>query len=145
MNIDRALRSPFAKYAVVGAIGTLLHFASLIFLVEAARLPAVPSSAIGFLLVVVVSYYLNRHWTFASTAASPGLGSFARYVAVSTSGLVLNTAIMYAVVDVLGWPYLLGQGAVTVIVPVSNYYFNRTWTFKERAPGTTKNERGERP
>ncbi|WP_027088301.1 GtrA family protein [Cohnella panacarvi] len=145
MNIDRALRSPFVKYAVVGALGTLLHFASLIFLVEAAELPAVLSSAIGFLLVVVVSYYLNRHWTFSKSAASPAPGSFARYAVVSTSGLVLNTAIMYAIVDAIGWPYLLGQAAVTVIVPVSNYYFNRTWTFKERAPGTTKNERGGRP
>lgn len=143
MNINRMLQGRFVKYAVVGALGTLLHFGTLIFLVEATGLPAVTSSAIGFLLVVVVSYYLNRHWTFSSAANTSALGSFAKYVAVSTSGLVLNTAIMYAIVDLLEWPYLLGQAAVTVVVPVSNYFFNRTWTFKEEAPKTTVNERGD--
>lgn len=130
MNIDRLLRLPFVKYAIVGGFGTALHFGALILLVELAGMRAVAASAIGFVLVVVVSYFLNRHWTFASASADSALGSFAKYAAVSTSGLLLNTAVMYAVVDLLGGPYLLGQAAVTLLVPVSNYYFNRTWTFK---------------
>lgn len=143
MNIDRLLRSPFVKYAIVGGVGTALHFGSLIVLVELAGMRAVAASGAGFVLVVAVSYFLNRHWTFASDSADSTLGSFAKYAAVSTSGLLLNTAVMYAVVDFLGGPYLFGQAAVTLLVPISNYYFNRTWTFKEQASATPAREGGD--
>lgn len=121
--------SVVVRYGLVGILGTILHFAGVIFFVEAVRLDPVLGSGLGFLLVLVVSYFLNRNWTFRSK--SRGTRQFFVYTVVSLSGLGLNSAIMFIAVHVLQWHYLYGQGLVVAVVPVSNYILNRFWTFRE--------------
>jgi len=117
------------RYGLVGILGTIIHFASVILFVEAVRLDPVLGSGLGFLLVLVVSYILNRTWTFRSK--SKGARQFIIYTLVSLSGLGLNSAIMFISVHILHWNYLYGQGLVVAVVPVSNYILNRFWTFRE--------------
>jgi putative flippase GtrA len=117
------------RYGLVGLLGTALHFGSVIALVEGAGLDPVPASALGFVLVLVVSYILNRTWTFR--ARSGGRRQFAVYSAVSLLGLGLNSAIMFITVHLLQWDYLYGQGLVVAVVPASNYLLNRAWTFRD--------------
>jgi putative flippase GtrA len=116
------------RYGLVGIMGTLLHFTSVILFVEAVRLDPVLGSGLGFLLVLVVSYILNRTWTFRSN--SKGARQFFSYTLVSLLGLGLNSAIMFVSVHVLKWNYIYGQGMVVAVVPASNYILNRYWTFR---------------
>lgn len=117
------------RYGLVGLLGTILHFASVIALVELAGLDPVIGSALGFILVLVISYFLNRTWTFR--AKGQRAGRFLIYTTVSLIGLALNSGIMYVAVYLLEWNYLYGQSLVVVVVPVVNYILNRTWTFPE--------------
>ncbi len=117
------------RYGLVGLLGTLLHFTCVILFVEAVRLDPVLGSGLGFLLVLVVSYILNRTWTFRSK--SKGARQFIIYTLVSLSGLGLNSVIMFVSVHILHWNYLYGQGMVVAVVPASNYILNRFWTFRE--------------
>ncbi|SDX31371.1 GtrA family protein [Paenibacillus sp. CF384] len=117
------------KYGVVGVIGTALHFMLLIALVERMGLHPALASAIGFIAVLVLSYYLNRNWTFAAAAPS-GLRSIVKYTVVSVSGLLLNTGIMYISVEVLHFRYTVGQLLVTVVIPLFNFVLNYYWTFR---------------
>ncbi|CAG7626823.1 hypothetical protein PAESOLCIP111_02854 [Paenibacillus solanacearum] len=116
------------KYGVVGALGTVLHFASLYALVEWLNVPPVAASALGFLLVLLVSYVLNKRWTFQSTPS--GWGPLLKYCVVSVTGLGLNVALMYVSVELLHWHYLIGQCTVVVAVPLSNFILNYYWTFR---------------
>jgi len=117
------------RYGVVGLLGTALHFASVILLVEFARIDPVLASALGFLLVLVVSYILNRTWTFQSR--SRGTRQFLIYSIVSLIGLGLNCAIMFISVHILKWNYLYGQCLVVIVVPISNFILNYFWTFRD--------------
>ncbi|MCU6797595.1 GtrA family protein [Paenibacillus sp. WQ 127069] len=117
------------KYGVVGLLGTLIHFAALFVLVEAFHLNPVVGSTLGFLLVLIISYVLNKWWTFQD--APSGWKPFVKYVVVSLTGLLLNSGIMYTVVDWLHWNYLLGQCMVVLAVPLSNFIFNYYWTFRQ--------------
>lgn len=108
-------------------LGAVLHFSSVIVLVEKAGLDPVIGSALGFFLALVVSFYLNRNWTFESRAAGPR--QFLIYSLVSLNGLLLNSGIMYFSVHVWQWNYLYGQGLAAVVVPISNFILNRIWTF----------------
>jgi len=116
------------KYGLVGLLGTALHFGALLVLVEALRMHPVPASAAGFILVVIVSYLLNRKWTFQATAS--GWKPLLKYLIVSASGLLINISILYVTVDLLQWHYLIGQSLVVVAVPLSNFAFNYYWTFQ---------------
>ena len=79
------------RYGLVGLLGTVLHFTCVILLVEFAHFDPILGSALGFLLVLLVSYSLNRTWTFRSR--NRGKRQFLRYLFVSSIGLGLNSAI----------------------------------------------------
>lgn len=122
------INSKFLKYAFVGVIGTFTHLGILTFLVEALRYHPVISSASGFLITVVISYYLNYKWTFQSK--SRHRSALPRYVAVSLAGLCLNTTIMFITVNVLHLWYIIGQTISIIIIPVHNFVLNSSWSFK---------------
>jgi len=131
------LRHSIVKYAVVGLLGTALHFALLAALVEWAGVHPVVGSVLGFGVVLAVSYVLNKKWTFQDpghAVQATDYRQFIRYCIVSGSGLILNTLIMYGAVEKFDMPYLLGQVIVTFVVPVQNYLFNRYWTFRRSGP-----------
>lgn len=116
------------RYAVVGIIGTATHIGSLVILVEQFALNPIIASTIGFIITLIISYYLNHYWTFHSgrthTYALP------RYTMVSLSGLVLNATIMHVTVNVFGWWYVIGQMCVILVVPASNFLMNYHWSFQ---------------
>ena len=120
------------RYGMVGLLGTILHFSSLIVLVKFAGFDPVPASALGFILVLVVSFFLNKFWTFRSK--NGGVKKFFRYTGVSLIGLALNTGVMFLTVHMLKWNYLVGQCLVIVVVPISNYLLNSLWTFNDSCP-----------
>jgi putative flippase GtrA len=116
------------KYGIVGLVGTFIHFAVLILLVELFSFQPVLSSALGFIIVVVASYYLNKKWTFKSNERT--FPEFMRYLITSVSGLIMNIAIMYLAIDIIGLDYFIGQLLVTIVIPITNYFLNHYWTFK---------------
>lgn len=120
------------RYAVVGVLGTAIHFGVLVALVEWAAVDAVLASAVGFFVTLMVSYVLNHRWTFESRA--PHGAAFGRYAAVSLLGLGLNSLIMYLAVHIFGLWYILAQALVVIVVPAVNYLLNRSWTFGARPP-----------
>lgn len=122
------LKYPIIKYGIVGMLGTGIHVSVLVLLVELFKVPAVTATTIGFVVTLLVSYVLNRNWTFEST----GEGSrtqFLKYVLVCSCGLLLNAALMYVTIHWIGWSYLIGEVLTTIIVPIHNYLWNRYWIF----------------
>jgi putative flippase GtrA len=127
--VQRLLSSSILKYGVVGVIGTLLHTGILTLLAEWFGVHPVWASVTGFLVTAVVSYMLNKRWTF-------GLGAgvepdrLVKYLTVSVAGLGINMLVMYTTVEIAQLHYLAGQGLVILVVPAFNYVLNRFWTFR---------------
>jgi len=99
----------------------------LVACVELAGLGIVAGSVAGFCSALLVSYALNRHWTFGT--GRPGAGSFWRYALVCVGGLAVNTGLMVALVQWLQWRYLVAQLSVIFIVPLANFLLSRYWAF----------------
>ena len=118
----------FIRYGIVGAVGTVTHLGLLLILVELISLSPVIASSLAFMVVVIISYYLNYTWTFK--AKNNPFTALIKYLVVCSCGFSLNAGIMYLVVDVLhGW-YLLGQVIAIVVIPISNFILNSCWAFK---------------
>jgi len=123
------------RYGVVGVLGASIHFGTVILLVEVFKQNPVYSSAFGFSLVVVISYLLNKHWTFKIVSKEKSY-RFLKYLVVSGLGFAINVSIMYYSVNIAHWSYILGQSIVTVVIPVSNFTLNKFWTFSDSgSPG----------
>lgn len=117
----------FLRYASAGAIGTGLHYAVLIALVQLARADAVAASTAGAVCGALVNYALNHRFTFASgkshAAAMP------RFAFVAVAGVALNALVMGGVLALFGPHYLVAQVIATGAVLAAGFLANRAWTF----------------
>ena len=88
----------FLRYVLVGCANTLIGL-SVIFLCMALGLSPVPANAIGYAVGLLVSYLLNRRFTFRSRVP---LGSGAvRYAAVVACAYALNLAVLLIAIHML--------------------------------------------
>jgi putative flippase GtrA len=130
-NIKNAkAKGVFFKYAAVGVIGTFIYLLILYLLIEILKLEPVISSTIGFVIIVIISYWLNYRWTFSSS--SRHLVAFPRYATVSLVGLGLNASIMFIAVNIFNLWYGIGQIISFVVIPLCNFYLNSYWSFRKR-------------
>jgi putative flippase GtrA len=135
------LGHPAIRYVVVGGLGTATHLALLAFSVERLELPPLLGAGIGFLGALGVSFWLNHHWTFRSQR--PQWQSLWRYVSVCVGGLLLNTAMMFGLVNGLGWGYFQAQLSVILVVPAINFLLHRHWAFASKADLTSRPRPGD--
>ena len=122
------MTASFAAYALVGALGALVHYSVTVAAVELLAWNVLVASAAGFVAALCTQFVINRRYVFAS--AAPVAASFARYAATSVMGLCLNLAVLHAATAFAGLHYLVGAAlAIAVVTPV-NFALNRRWTFR---------------
>lgn len=129
-TIKTKAKGNFLKYAIVGVIGTVIYLLILIVLIEVLKYEPVISSTIGFIIIVIISYWLNYRWTFNSN--SRHLVAFPRYAVVSVIGLGLNASIIFIAVNVFHLWYGIGQIVSFIVIPLCNFSLNSYWSFKTR-------------
>jgi putative flippase GtrA len=130
LSMDKRHLVKLFSYGMIGLVGTLIHFSVLVFLVEVFHIEPVLSSSIGFIVTVIVSFYLNRRFTFRTTSSKTTV-AFIKYTVVSCLGFILNSVIMYGSVHILSLHYSIAQVIVVVLLPISNFLLNNFWTFRE--------------
>ena len=134
-ELSSLMRSPFShpltqqflRFAAVGGVAVLVHYSIMIALVELAAWPVVVASTLGFTIGAVVSYGLNRIFTFVGSSQPLGLG-FVKFSLVVGVGLLMNGAIV-ALLHGWGLPYMLAQATATGLVTFWNFGANRALVF----------------
>ena len=117
----------FLRYSLVGAIGTVAHYALLVVLVQAGGVSPVPASTLGAIVGAIVNYVLNHRYTFASRRRHRE--SLPRFMAIAAAGTAVNAALLAVLVNSLGVYYLAAQVVATLAVLALTYLANRAWTF----------------
>lgn len=131
----RDLIRQFSIFVGVGLVATAAHFATLAFLVEAGRVGPVAASALGFVAGGIVSYSLNRRFTFESTRTHAG--AVPRFMVVAGVAFVLNGLLMGFLVHDMGIFYLLAQAITTGLTMLWTFTGYRLWAFGHR-PGARR-------
>lgn len=117
----------FLRFSGVGAIGTTGHYITLVLLVEAADIDAVPASLAGFVVGALINYQLNRSYTFRSTVSHSI--AIPKFLTIAVTGALLNTLIMSLAINQIKIHYFLSQILATCIVLIWGFMGNRLWTF----------------
>lgn len=125
----------FVKFGIVGASGFLVNL--IVFTLLQRAVPnhseAVPYNIIysaAFLSGGVSNYFLNRAWTFRSTAHAGKEG--AQFLAVSVLALIVGLIVSWLVAPYLGHghkTWFLGTVAGIFV----NFFANKYWTFRNVA------------
>ncbi|WP_114811374.1 GtrA family protein [Paraburkholderia kururiensis] len=127
----RALR--FARYTLMGLMGTTVQYALLVALTATHAASAVIASTVGAAAGAVVNYVLNYRITFRSNAKHTHAAP--RFFVVAAAGMAVNAWVMHALVERLHVYYLLAQCVATGVVLLSGFVVNSVWSFRARYSG----------
>lgn len=116
----------FARYASVGAVATVAHYAILAVCVEAALLAPPWAAALGAWVGAQIAFAGNAVFTFAGAPVT--FAAWLRFQAVAVLGAAISFAVVGAGVGV-GLHYLLAQAIATGVALVVSYEVNRRWSF----------------
>ncbi len=120
----------FIKFAIVGAIGTVVDVTILVFLREVVGLNVYIANFFSFTAAVLNNFNLNSRWTFGDQEKQP-TRQLVQFFIVSVIGLGLSQALLFFFYDVVGLHYLIAKCLGILIVLFWNFFANRFWTFKE--------------
>jgi len=124
----RLLTAPFLRYVGAGGIGTLCHYLVLATLVTLFAVKPAVATVVGALVGAGINYFLNYHFTLASSVAHRI--TVPRFLVVATLSAVLNGVGMWFATTRLGLHYLVSQLGCTAGVLVVGYLLNAAWTFR---------------
>jgi putative flippase GtrA len=110
-----------ARFAVVGGGITAFNYVLYLAMIEAGFHYLVPTT-IGWILGVVVSFFSNKYWTFERSGAPriPEVGGF--FVGYVLQ-LVLGSAGIFALIDVLGVDHRIAFPVNVVLTATFSYIF----------------------
>lgn len=120
----------FAKYALVGIVGTAIDVGSLYVFVDILHIPVLVATAGSFLLAAVNNFVLNKFWTFQNNNRAVRK-QFIKFLIVSSVGLLLTEACMAVLVFALTLWYIASKLVTSAIVLAWNFLANKYWTFKD--------------
>ncbi|RPH59732.1 MAG: GtrA family protein [Chloroflexi bacterium] len=145
---DPTERARFLKFAVVGAIGSVVDFGIMNLLVSLAHLTLVAAGTISFISAVISNFTWNRFWTYPESRSKPLVGQLAQFGFVNTLGLLIRIPILYFAEPLLD--KFLGNLPIQAmarlhtflshnitlafaigVVMMWNYFVNRYWTYND--------------
>ncbi|MBR0555827.1 GtrA family protein [Ciceribacter sp. L1K23] len=134
----------FGTYAVVGAMGTAVHYVLLILLVSGFGVRPTSATLAGALAGALVNFILNSIVTFG---VRPSLSVAVRFLTVAAAGAGLNWLAMYLLNTILGVGYLAAQVVATLAILIFTYVVNAAWSFGPRvaAGGSLPVTKGKTP
>ncbi|MDE1182977.1 GtrA family protein [Paraburkholderia sp.] len=119
----------FLRFASAGATGTLCQYVILFIVVQGAGGNPVLGSLLGALAGAVVNYVLAYSFVFRSTKKHTE--TIYKFLIIAGGSLLLNTALMYLLTQMLHANYLLSQLLTSGLLLLYSFAANSVWTFKE--------------
>ena len=141
-------RTRFLKFAVVGAIGSVIDFGVMNLLVWLFKAPLTVAGTISFISAVISNFTWNRFWTYPESRSLPLAGQLMQFALVNAAGLLIRYPILY-----FGEPLLddilkslptqplanlhtflshnITLAIAIGIVMMWNFFVNRYWTYKD--------------
>lgn len=122
------------RYVTSGGAAAVTNLASLFLLVHYGGVYYLHASVFAFIISVAVSFTMQKFWTFHDMQTHDVHAQFARYTLVVVANLLLNTVLMYLLVEKAGVWYLLAQFLTSLVVAGTGYFAYHLLVFRERTP-----------
>ncbi len=122
-------RGTIIRFAIVGTGVAACYFLLYLLFLELG-LQQAGANTLAFMIAVTTQYIAQTMWTFRRPLGVPD--QIVRFLVAIGCGYVVSLAITGYLGPGLGWPDWLSGGVVTVVLPVQNYLFFRTWVFVEK-------------
>jgi len=141
-----AERTRFFKFALVGAIGAVIDFGVMNFLVAFAQTQFVIAGTISFICAVISNFTWNRFWTYPESRSKHLVGQLGQFSLVNAAGLLIRIPILRygepALDQILTnipitakshqfFSHNTTLAIAVAIVMLWNFFVNRYWTYND--------------
>ena len=116
------------KFGIVGGSGYLINLAVFALLADGAGLHHMIAATGAFCVAVANNFIWNRYWTFEPGEGHAGFQA-ARFFAVSFAALLVNLAVLEALVVGTSLGTLVAQAIAVAVAMPFNFLGNKLWTF----------------
>lgn len=120
-------RHPVVRFLLVGGVSFALDLGLLAVLHEIFDVPLWLATPIAFIVSLVFNFLLQRLFTFR--ANNSGSISAMKYILLVIFNIVVSDLIVTGF-DAVGWTYVIGKTAATILTTAWNYFLYRHWIFK---------------
>lgn len=118
----------FLKFGIVGVLNTLVNWI-IFFILNTLGMYYIFSNIIAYSISTIHSYLWNTLWVFKYKDKASTDTTF-KFITLNVVGLLLNTVILYSLVDLFNLNKMLGLIITTIIIMFINYAVNKIWVFK---------------
>jgi putative flippase GtrA len=142
MNVRarRAMNLPFlapalqlGRFGVVGGLATLIHALAFAVALEILHARPLIANLVGFALALCLSFVGHLRWTFRAELSGrrPDLPRmFFRFALVALTGLLLNSLIVFVVVEQLALDYRFAMLLMVTVVPLFLFWQSKRFAFR---------------
>lgn len=135
----------FAKFAIVGAAGSVTDFAVLNILIQIFGFPLWLANSFSFTAAVIQNFTLNRRWTFPESRDRNAGRQLTQFATVSIIGLAINQLVFLTIhhlaephwMEAIANPDIAHAVSYNVaklfaigVVLFWNFFVNRLWTYR---------------
>ena len=116
------------KFGMVGGSGYLINLGVFAFLSGNLGVHHIIAAIGAFCVAFASNFFWNRHWTFGAADGHAGFQA-ARFFAVSVAALLINLAVLEALVGGTSLGDLTAQAIAVAVAMPFNFLGNKLWTF----------------
>lgn len=144
---DKKERTRFFKFAVVGAVGSLIDISVMNLLTQAFHLPLVLGGSISFVCATINNFFGNRFWTYPDSRSRRLHHQMGMFFVVNGIGITIRIPILKYVEPPLARMFesmaglsldtadALAKNATLLfaigVVMLWNFFINRYWTYND--------------
>jgi glycosyltransferase involved in cell wall biosynthesis/putative flippase GtrA len=122
----------FAKFLLVGVVNTLVGLAAIYAAMYFLGFDTVAANALGYGVGILVSFLLNKQWTFANS--DQAIPTLLRFLLVIGLAYAVNLAVVVAADYHFGLDKYLAQAMGLVPYTLTAFLGSRYYAFKARRP-----------
>ena len=126
------------RFGIAGALATGTNITTLYLLHDGAGVWYIPASICAFLVGFVVSFTLQKFWTFRDRDVERWRKQAATYFGIVVCNLTLNTIFVYLFVEYGGLIPVLAQAFSSILIALESFFVYQLFVF--RTPPTTSSE-----
>lgn len=130
----RSTLGQLIRYGVVGVLSNAIGFV-LYLAITAAGVPPLIAMSLLYALGVAQTFVFNKRWSFRYQGS--GRTTFIRYCAAYAVGYMLSLVTMHVLVNLLGLPHQLVQGALIFAVAGVLFLLQKFWVFRDEHTSPT--------
>jgi putative flippase GtrA len=117
------------RYGISGAGGFAANMSLFLVCLRFIGLHYLYASAIAFLGGAVISFLLQKFFTFSNHSLAGVRRQFVLHIALLSCNLLANTAFVYVFVDFLSMKEILAQALASVIIAIWSFFIYRNRIF----------------